>query len=150
MSTRRTATPSIASGALSLSLSLAGSLASCTWTTTGLGSGASGDVIEAPAPAPTAPEDAVQTTPESAETRAERALGTLNEYCARHGDACIASLRSEAPAVQVPEQEWRFVSSQVQELRSLGFIVRWDPGSRRAEIAPGNTLSHRGDPASDP
>lgn len=88
--------------------------------------------------------------PETDEERAQRVLGTLNEYCAGHQAACLATFESEAPPVQVPDHEWRSIRNQQQELRSLGFIVRWDPGTGRAEIHRGNTPTFRGDIQSDP
>lgn len=93
---------------------------------------------------------APQQAPDTDEQRAERVLATLNEYCAGHDQACLAHFSSEAPSVQVPDHEWRFIQSQEQELRTLGFIVRWDPGTGRAEIDRGNTLTFRGDVQSDP
>lgn len=89
---------------------------------------------------------APQTAPESPTGRAEGVLATLDP-CAR---PCLTESVSEAPALQVPEYQRRYPQYLDQEVGSLGFTVRWDPGTDRAEIVAGNTLTPRGDVLSDP
>jgi hypothetical protein len=89
--------------------------------------------------------------PETAEDRAEQALAALDLVCQDHPLDCEAHFWPELhPDAQVPAVVDRFVTAQVQELRTLGFIVRWEPGARQIEIERGNTLTFRGDPQSDP
>ncbi len=72
------------------------------------------------------------------EERAERVLGTLNQYCGRPGP-CVAEYESVAPPLQMPSNERYYVDNFDDEVRTLGFTYRWDPGTDRAAIVAGNT-----------
>jgi hypothetical protein len=108
-------------------------------------------VEESPIPAYTVGGEALNR-PETARDRAVAVMDELGRFCAAESDECESQPLRPAryPNVQVPEATRRFVTDNEQELRSLGFQLRWDPGSRRYEIERGNTTFRRGDLQSDP
>lgn len=112
-----------------------------------------------PEPAATTPRtppdpmegSALPAEPEDDRDRAEAVLGELRAFCAGHQDACGAAARPGAyPEAEVSEVDRRFVDDRQQELRTLGVMVRWDPGTRRFEIERGNTPTFGGDLREDP
>lgn len=89
--------------------------------------------------------------PEDDRDRADAVLAELRAFCTGHGDECGAAARPDVyPNVEVSEVDRRFVDDHRQELRTLGFVVRWDEEARRFEVDRGNTPTFRGDLRDDP
>lgn len=79
------------------------------------------------------------------EARAERALDRIAHAC-EDESGCATYVQDDIyPNVQVSSVERYFVTSLPQEVRSVGFQLRFDPGGDRLEIERGNTLAYRFD-----
>jgi hypothetical protein len=92
------------------------------------------------------PIDAI--TPEA---RARLALSELEAFCGPRADECGAYEHPDTyPELDVPRTTAEFIDARTQQIRSLGFIARWDPGTDRYELGPGNSPSWNGDLSSDP
>ncbi len=95
--------------------------------------------------------EALLDRPETAEDRVQSALADLDRFCGERGEECAAYAEPRRyPNVQVPENTRRYVNDRQQEVRTLGFEIRWDPGTSRYDIVAGNSPTFRGDPRSDP
>lgn len=89
--------------------------------------------------------------PVTPEDRAAEALADLEDFCASRTAECAAHARpSVYPSTDVPVTTAERIDARTQELRTLGFMVRWEPGANRYEIVRGNSPTWSGDPASDP
>jgi hypothetical protein len=69
-------------------------------------------------------------------------------FCDGRPEECTAYDSTRVPS----NQRRRTVSDRDQEVRSLGFTLRWDPGTSGGEsrIEAGNSPTYNGDPRSDP
>lgn len=83
--------------------------------------------------------------PQTAEDRAEAVLDTTAYDCETAGEACAARERVTHypnPDVQVPASQRYFPATLPQEIASVGFEARFDPGTGRYELDRGNTLAY--------
>lgn len=108
--------------------------------------GCAGQVFPPPAPGRVialGPIGSTAAAPETPEARAQEVVDRIAAYCAEYGEECVAYFQPDIyPNVEVPATVRYFVTSREQEVRSLGFEVRWDPGTSRFEIERGNTLTY--------
>lgn len=102
--------------------------------------------------APTLPETpAAMATPLSAvdvvpEARAVDNVERIAHSCAERGPACASYYIDDPyPDLQVPAAQRYFPTSLPQEVRSLGFQLRFDWGGDELEIERGNTLTYNFD-----
>lgn len=88
------------------------------------------------------PAAASVALPASPEARAEAAVERIAADCQVQGRACVTYTQDNIyPPIQEPSTERYFVTSQPQEVRSLGFQLRYDWGGNDLDVERGNTLT---------
>jgi hypothetical protein len=84
--------------------------------------------------------------PQTPEDRAELVLDTTARACERDAPECAERERVEPhlplPDAELPASQRYYVATLPQQVMSVGFELRWDPGTRRYEIERGNTLGY--------
>lgn len=105
----------------------------------GLAAGCAGAVY----PPVLAPEAAAVELPASPEARAQVALDRIAADCEVQGRRCVTYMQEDIyPPIQIPSTDRYFVTSQPQEVRSLGFQLRFDWGGYGLDLERGNTLAY--------
>lgn len=92
--------------------------------------------LEEPAPTATPP-------PVTPEALAESALERIASDCEDRRGCATYLERDIYPEVAVSSVERNFVTSLHQEVRSVGILLRFEPGGRTLELERGNTLTYR-------
>ena len=88
------------------------------------------------------PAAASVALPASPEERAQVAVDRIVADCEVQGRACVSYVQDDIyPPIQIPSTDRYFVTSQPQEVRSLGFQLRYDWGGYDLDVERGNTLT---------